>query len=88
MKSLAGIGKESRVRLAEIMRQTKGTITVQQTARILNLPATAASKLLARWANQGWLSRMRQGLYVPAQGQVYFHVISIKRLEEKLNQTS
>ncbi len=65
MKTVAGIGKESRIRLAQIIRETKGTITVEQAAKILSLPAPAASKLLARWANQGWLSRVRQGLYVP-----------------------
>jgi len=65
MKTFSGIGKESRVRLAQIMRGTKGTITVLQAAKILRLPAPAASKLLSRWTNQGWLSRVRQGLYVP-----------------------
>ena len=65
MKTVSGIGKESRARLAEIMRQTNGTVTVAQAAKILRLPAPVASKLLSRWTNQGWLSRVRQGLYVP-----------------------
>ena len=65
MKTISGLGKESRTRLAEIMRQTKGTITVSQAAEILRLPAASAAQMLARWANQGWLSRIRQGLYVP-----------------------
>jgi len=65
MTIISGLGKESRTRLAEIMRQTKGTITVSQAADILRLPAPEASKLLSRWTNQGWLSRVRQGLYVP-----------------------
>lgn len=65
MKTVSGIGKESRTRLAKIMRKTKGTITVLQAAEILNLPAPIASRLLSRWTNQGWLSRVRPGLYVP-----------------------
>ncbi|MHB8348719.1 MAG: type IV toxin-antitoxin system AbiEi family antitoxin domain-containing protein [Acidiferrobacterales bacterium] len=65
MSSLSGLGRESRQRLAEIARRTQGTVSVSQAAEILQLPSHKAAKLLARWAQQGWLSRVRQGLYVP-----------------------
>jgi predicted transcriptional regulator of viral defense system len=65
MDSIAGLGKESRKRLAAIIRRTRGTISVADAAEILGLPAEKAAKMLARWARQGWLSRARQGLYVP-----------------------
>jgi len=32
---------------------------------VLSLPRTDAAKLLARWASQGWLNRVRRGIYVP-----------------------
>ena len=65
MQTSAGIGKESRKRLAEILRRTRGTVAVSQAAEILGVPADRAAKMLARWAQQGWMSRVRQGLYVP-----------------------
>lgn len=65
MEPIAGLGKESRKRLAEIIRGTQGTVSVPQAAKILKLPSSKAAKMLARWAKQGWLSRVRQGLYVP-----------------------
>jgi len=65
MQTASGLGRESRKRLAEILRRTQGTVSVSQAAEILGLPADKAAKMLARWAGQGWLSRVRQGLYVP-----------------------
>jgi predicted transcriptional regulator of viral defense system len=61
----SGLGSESSKRRAEILRRTKGTVSVSQAAEILGLRADKAAKILARWARQGWLSRVRQGLYVP-----------------------
>lgn len=61
----SGLGSESSKRRAEILRRTSGTVSVSQAAEILGLPADKAAKILARWARQGWLSRVRQGLYVP-----------------------
>lgn len=65
MRSISGLGKGSRKRLAEIARRTQGTVSVSQAAEILGLSPEKTAKLLARWAEQGWLSRARQGLYVP-----------------------
>lgn len=65
MQAVSGLGKQSRARLSRVLRNTKGTLTVGQAAEILGLPSMQAAKLLARWAEQGWLSRVRRGLYVP-----------------------
>jgi len=65
METLSGLGKIDRRRLAEIIRSTKGTISVSEAADILDVTRTDAAKMLSRWANKGWLSRVRRGLYVP-----------------------
>lgn len=60
-----GLGGQSRARLGELLRSTSGTVSPEQAARVLKLPPDKAAKLLARWASQGWLARVRRGLYVP-----------------------
>lgn len=62
---ISGIGADSRARLTKVLRSTRGTIAVSDAAEALSLPRPEAAKLLARWARQGWLSRVRRGLYVP-----------------------
>ena len=64
MKTISGLGKESRNRLARVMRETKGTVSVRQAADILQLTPDKAAKMLSRWATQGWVSRVQRGLYV------------------------
>jgi predicted transcriptional regulator of viral defense system len=64
MESLAGIGKTDRERIAAIIRGTKGTVSVGEVASILNVASTDAAKMLSRWSKKGWMSRIRQGLYV------------------------
>ncbi len=61
----SGLGKLDRERLSAVVRGTKGTITNSQAAQITGLEQSEASKLLARWCNKGWLSRVARGLYVP-----------------------
>ena len=65
MGVISGLGKVGRKRLAALIRGTKGAISVSEAADILNVPPADASKMLARWTNKGWLSRVRRGLYVP-----------------------
>ena len=64
MQELSGLGKTERKRLTEVIRRTKGTISVGEAAETLQVPSTDAAKMLARWASKGWLSRVRRGLYV------------------------
>lgn len=65
MDNLFGIGKLDRARLAEILRGTKGSISVAEASAILNLSFTETAKILSRWTKKGWLSRIRRGIYVP-----------------------
>ena len=65
MDLLTGLGKLDRQRLSEIIRQTKGTISVAEAADILRTSRTNVAKMLSRWASKGWLSRVKRGLYVP-----------------------
>ena len=53
MKPLAGIGKIDRERIAAIIRGTKGTISVDEAAGIVNVVSTDAAKMLSRWAKKG-----------------------------------
>ena len=63
--SLSGLEASSRTRLAKVLRATNGTVTPQAAAAALAETRLGASKLLARWAEQGWLQRVRRGIYVP-----------------------
>ncbi|MGH8543198.1 MAG: type IV toxin-antitoxin system AbiEi family antitoxin domain-containing protein [Gammaproteobacteria bacterium] len=60
-----GLGGRSRAQLGELLRRTMGTVSPEQAARVLKLQPGKAAKLLSRWASQGWLARVRRGLYVP-----------------------
>lgn len=62
---LAGLGKASRVQLATLLRRSTGTVTPALAAEALKLERSDAAKLLSRWAGQGWLQRVRRGIYVP-----------------------
>jgi len=65
MKKLTGIGKLSRERLSEVLRATKGTVSVPQVAETLGITRTEAAKMLSRWNEKGWVSRVQRGMYVP-----------------------
>ena len=65
MKTIGGLGKASREQLGRVLRDSTGTVSPAQAARVLGIDARAASQLLARWCVQGWLARVRRGLYVP-----------------------
>jgi predicted transcriptional regulator of viral defense system len=65
MGDIAGLSKESREKLARVLRKARGTISVEQAAASLGLSRKEAAKKLSQWAQQGWLSRVRRGLYVP-----------------------
>ncbi len=65
MKQPSGIGKLDRERIAILLRGTQHTISVHEAAVLLGLSREHAAKLLARWANKGWVSRIKRGLYIP-----------------------
>jgi predicted transcriptional regulator of viral defense system len=49
--------------LNRLHRDVAGPFTVEDTARILSLDPARARRLLAHLASQGWLARVRRGLY-------------------------
>jgi len=63
--TLSGLGKTSRAQLAAVLRKSAGTVTPPMAAETLSTSRVEAAKLLARWAEQGWLRRVRRGIYVP-----------------------
>lgn len=63
--SKSGLGKASRPRLAAVLRAATGAITPEIAAKTLSIPQVDSAKLLSRWAAQGWLQRVRRGLYIP-----------------------
>lgn len=54
---------KGRERLARVLRGAGEIISVDDTAAALGIDRTTASKLLARWVEQGWLKRLKRGLY-------------------------
>lgn len=64
-KPLPTRSQASRAKLSAVLRASRGTISVEQAAGALEVPNNDAAKTLARWAKQGWVSRVRRGLYVP-----------------------
>jgi len=65
MEKITGLGTIDRERLTALIRGTKGTISVAESADILKVSSIDAAKMLARWAKKGWLSRVRRGIYIP-----------------------
>lgn len=65
MDILSGLGKTSRVRLSSVLRETKGIVSVEETAKILQIKKIKAAKILSLLAKKGWLSRVQRGLYIP-----------------------
>lgn len=65
MTTISGIGKLDRERLTAVLRSSKDTITVIESAKILNVSRLNAAKLLARWAKKGWVSRIKRSVYIP-----------------------
>ena len=49
--------------LGELIRQVGEVFTVSEASQALNLTTTEAAKKMARWKNQGWLTRIKRGLY-------------------------
>lgn len=54
-----------RQQLAQLVAGAGDVIQVTDAARVLDLDRSAAAKTLARWTAQGWLRRVRRGVYVP-----------------------
>jgi len=64
MKIVSGLGALSRERLSKVLRVSKGIITVGLVSEVLNNSNIEAGKLLSYWARQGWLYRIKRGIYI------------------------
>lgn len=65
MKKMLGLGKTARARLSKILRVSKGIITADLVSEELAISHSDAGKLLFGWARQGWLYRIKRGIYIP-----------------------
>jgi len=55
----------TRERLGKLLREGGDVLTVENASRILGISSADTAKTLARWCKQGWLSRIKRGVYVP-----------------------
>jgi len=66
MSSISGIGKKSRVKLGKVLTHCKSNlITPDSVVDILQVSKVKANRLLQYWEKNGWLHRIRRGLYQP-----------------------
>lgn len=64
MSAYAGISGRGRAELAQVLAAGRRFVTPSDAVEALGLDAGAAAKKLARWAEDGWLRRVRRGLYI------------------------
>ena len=64
-QSAAGISRKGRGELALVAGRGRRLVSVAEVATALDMERIEAAKKLARWANEGWLRRVRRGLYIP-----------------------
>ena len=56
-----------RRRLVSLLQRPGAVIRIGDAAEALSVGRADASKILSRWVRQGWLRRVRRGIYVPAE---------------------
>lgn len=64
MSELAGIGKSYRTKLSRVLEQQSGVLTPKSVANVLHVSAQESGRLLARWNSNGWVHRIKRGVYV------------------------
>jgi len=64
MSPAAGISAKGRAELAAVLASGRRFVTSADVASALGLDADAAAKRLSRWARDGWVRRVRRGLYI------------------------
>lgn len=62
--TMAGISGGGRKELAEVLGGGRRFVETGDVAAALGIDADAAGKRLSRWAEQGWLRKVRRGLYI------------------------
>ncbi len=61
---LGGIGALSRKRMVQVLQNNPGVITSAAVVEALNVNTKEACRLLARWYENGWLQRIKRGVYI------------------------
>jgi predicted transcriptional regulator of viral defense system len=56
---------KAREKLSLLLREAGPIISVSHAAGVLNLSSSIASMTLSKWAKQGWLKRLKRGVYAP-----------------------
>lgn len=64
MGNLLGLGKVAREQIVFLLEKTQGTISVKESASVLGISRQEARKRLARLCKNGWLSRIKRGVYI------------------------
>ncbi|MES2217763.1 MAG: type IV toxin-antitoxin system AbiEi family antitoxin [Pseudomonadota bacterium] len=62
---LRGLKATGRKMLGKLIQASKESFTVAEASQILNVSRYRAASLLAMWVRNGWLHRIRRGLYIP-----------------------
>lgn len=65
MKNVAGIGKAYREKLSRVLRKYPRLVTPREVSSVLEVSSQEAGRLLSRWCMQGWVSRVKRGVYIP-----------------------
>lgn len=65
MSKLAGIGKAYRTKLSRVLERHAGVITPKIVAEVLGVSTQESGRLLARWSRNGWVHRVKRGIYLP-----------------------
>jgi len=56
---------KSRARLSQVLQNAGDLISIEDVSTALQIERREATKLLARWNTQGWIQRLRRGIYAP-----------------------
>ena len=64
MSKAAGISGRGRAELAAVLASGNRFITPTDVSAALDVDADSAAKRLSRWAEDGWLRRVRRGMYI------------------------
>ncbi len=67
----AGLSRANRAFVAQLNRDLPGPFTAEQAARVAGVDHARAARLLRHLAEQGWVARVRRGLYatVPLEAE-------------------
>lgn len=63
--TIKGIGKKYRQKLVEVLTKAQGYIDLDLVHTTLKISRSLASTYLSRWAKNGWIKRIKKGVYIP-----------------------